>query len=315
MGCLIIGGAGFIGSSISNMLAEAGRDVTVLGRAPLLVNDLSKKVKYVSGNYKDRSLLRELLRDADEVIDLAYATVPKTSFDNPIYDIISNLPLGVALIEEASLASLKKFVFVSSGGTVYGVAQTLPIREDHPTNPISPYGITKLTLEKYISMFVVLKGLPAVIVRPGNAYGEHQLAFTGQGFVATAIRSIRSRQDVKIFGANGTIRDYIHVEDIARGIIAVLEFGEAGGVYNIGTGIGLNNFDVLNTIKPFAESHGYPIHVDIFPARGFDVPINILDCTKLKTASSWTPIIDFREGIKSTWNASLTKRKENKYEY
>jgi len=252
--------------------------------------------------------MRELLKSTDELIDLAYATVPKTSFDDPVNDVLSNLPAGVGLAQEASNANLKKIIFVSSGGTVYGVPQALPIREDHPTNPISPYGITKLTLEKYILMFNAFRGLPAVIVRPSNAYGEHQQAFTGQGFIATAIKSILSRQVVNIFGANGTIRDYIHVQDVARGIIAALNFGDPGNVYNIGSGIGLNNMDVLKTIEPFAEAQGYPIQINTLPERGFDVSANILDSTKLRKISTWHPEMDFTEGIRRTWMFSVSNK-------
>lgn len=306
--CLVVGGGGFIGSNVSNLLAKAGRDVIVLGRSSIFPQRLSTKVKYISGNYGDRLLLRDLLKDTDELIDLAYATVPKTSFDDLAYDVLSNLPPGVGLIQEASTANLKKIVFVSSGGTVYGSAQTLPIREDHPTNPISPYGITKLTLEKYILMFNALRGLPAVIVRPSNAYGEHQQAFTGQGFIATAIKSILLSQTIDIFGAHGTVRDYLHVEDIARGIIAALNIGEPGEVYNIGSGIGLNNMDVLKTIEPLAKLDSYPIQINILPEREFDVSANILDSTKLRSISTWRPEIDFNEGIRRVWMAFASSK-------
>lgn len=308
MKCLVVGGAGFIGCYVSNMLAESRRTVTALGRAPASSRWLSEKVEYISGDYKDRPLMRELLKETDELIDLAYATVPKTSFDDPVNDVLSNLPAGVGLAQEASMANLKKIVFVSSGGTVYGVPQALPIREDHPTNPISPYGITKLTLEKYILMFNAFRGLPAVIVRPSNAYGEYQQAFTGQGFIATAIKSILSRQTVNVFGINGTIRDYLYVEDVARGIIAALNFGEPGDVYNISSGIGLNNMDVLKTIEPFAESQGYPVQINTLPERGFDVSANILDSTKLRNISTWHPEMDFNEGIRRTWMFSLSNK-------
>ncbi len=300
---LIVGGAGFIGSRVSNLLAEAGREVVALGRRPEALYRLSDKVKYIAGDYKDRALLRELLAGAEELIDLAYATVPKTSYDDPVYDIRFNLPPGVGLIQEALTAKLKRIVFVSSGGTVYGVAQSLPIREDHPTNPISPYGITKLTLEKYLLMFVALTGLPAVVVRPGNAYGEHQPAFRGQGFVATAMKSILSKRTVEVFGAKGTIRDYIHVEDVARGVIAALDFGRPGDIFNIGSGIGLNNMDVLQVIRPLAESQGYSVQVSIKPERKFDVPANVLDSTKLMEISSWRPGIDFDRGIRRMWQS------------
>jgi UDP-glucose 4-epimerase len=224
----------------------------VLDRHPSPARDLPRKVTYIMGDYSDRTKLRSILIDTDEVIDLAYSTVPKTSFDDPLYDVLSNLPPGVALLQEAAQVSLKKMVFVSSGGTVYGKANVLPISETHPTNPISPYGITKLTMEKYAGMFAVTAGLPVAIARPANAYGEDQAAFTGQGFIPTAIQSVLQEKKIDVYGEQGTIRDYLHVTDIARGIVAVLVHGETGQAYNIGSGIGRNNKDVLATIRPLA---------------------------------------------------------------
>lgn len=125
------------------------------------------------------------------MIDLAYSTVPQTSFSDPMFDLQSNLPRVVALMEELKHhTKLRRFMVVSSGGTVYGHATQLPISEYAQTEPVSPYGITKLTIERYALMYHRLHDLPVVLVRPANAYGLGQQAFKGQGFIATAIGSI-----------------------------------------------------------------------------------------------------------------------------
>jgi UDP-glucose 4-epimerase len=124
------------------------------------------------------------------VIHLAYATVPNTSFDNPLADLLQNLPPTVELFSKVAERS-GRLILVSSGGTVYGQAVQLPILENHPTNPISPYGVTKLTLEKYAHLYAVTKSLKVICVRPGNAYGVGQYPYIGQGFVSTAMASIR----------------------------------------------------------------------------------------------------------------------------
>ncbi len=121
---------------------------------------------------------------------------------------------------------VRRLLLVSSGGTVYGPPCTLPMAESHPTAPISPYGITKLTIDHYALMFHHTRGLPVVVVRPANAYGVQQRSRTGQGFLAAAIDAILSRREIEIFGDAGTIRDYIHVTDVASGILAALDFGE-----------------------------------------------------------------------------------------
>ncbi len=150
---------------------------------------MPRSVKYISGDFGNLAQLERLLDDVDEVIHFAYSTVPQTSFEDPIFDVLSNLPGTVQLFRAAATAG-KEDRYGSPGGTVYGVTDRLPISEDRPTNPISPYGITKLTLEKYASMFHLTQGLPVVIVRPGNAYGEEQRADGGQGFVAAAMHAI-----------------------------------------------------------------------------------------------------------------------------
>ncbi len=305
MKCLIIGGAGFLGSCVTRLLVETGRNVYVLGHHPSPTRELPRQATYITGDLGDRALLRTFLADTSEVIDLAYSTVPNTSFDDPLYDILSNLPSGVILLQEAARSNLKKMVFVSSGGTVYGKTNSLPSDETHPTNPISPYGITKLTMEKYAGMFALCAGLPVAIARPGNAYGEEQVAFTGQGFIATAIQSIFQGKRIDVFGKQGTIRDYLHTSDIAQGIIAILEHGNSGEAYNIGSGIGRNNMEVLDFIRPLAMQIGLKIELNILPERTFDVPINILNSQKLRSISGWQPQISFEEGIQRVWSSFL----------
>lgn len=300
--CCVIGGNGFLGTHVIDELVILGRKLTVLDKNPLASEVSRKGVRYVNCDYGEMNLLIETLRGVNEVIHMAYSTTPKTSFDDPVRDIFENLPATVNLIKAASNLGIEKFVFISSGGTIYGKADKVPITEGHPTNPISPYGITKLTCEKYANMFSKLKGLPVVCVRPGNAYGERQKPFTGQGFIATAIVSILRQQEINLFGKTGTIRDYIYVTDVARGIVAALDHGKPGSCYNIGSGIGRNNKSVLDAIYPFASSEGLQPQVKILPPREFDVPVNILDSSKLIKETGWNETVSFEEGIKRTWN-------------
>lgn len=299
--CCVIGGSGFIGLEVIRQLQASGRKITVIGRNPQSTSLLPEGVFYRCGDYGNVIFLRSVIADVDEIIDLAYSTVPKTSFDNPLLDIETNLPQAVNLLQLASEFPIKKMVIASSGGTVYGKAQFLPITENHPTQPVSPYGITKLAIEKYAFMYHQLLKLNVVCVRPGNAYGENQKPFRGQGFIATAIASIQQNKPVIIFGEMGTIRDYIHVSDLAAGILAALDNGIPGDCYNIGTGIGSSNREILELIIPLANKEGITPQIDYLPERSFDVSANILDSSKLQKQSDWKPTIRIEQSLPKIW--------------
>jgi UDP-glucose 4-epimerase len=307
---VVIGGSGFIGRDLTNMLVGAGREVLVVGRTRNAPKTIPDNCHYFSGDYGNAQTLREILTVGCEVIDLAYSTVPKTSFEDPLYDLTSNLPSSVTLLQEASKIGLRRVVLVSSGGTVYGPVESLPITENHPTRPISPYGITKLAVDRYAMMYHRNEGLPVIVVRPGNAYGEDQRTGTGQGFLAAAIDAILSGRDIEIYGEQGTIRDYVHVSDVATGIQCALEKGHDGKIYNIGTGKGASNMEIVRMLIELAEGDGFAVRTRILPARRFDVEANVLDSSRLQNDAGWMPKISLKEGIRRMWNAALSSVKE-----
>ena len=303
--CCVIGGTGFIGSYVVHQLSMTDRRVTVIGRSALPRGYIPKNVRYCAGDYGDKAFLTNVISDADEIINLAYSSVPKTSFDDPVFDIQSNLPSAVALFQVAAQLNINKIVLVSSGGTVYGNAKTASIDETHLTNPVSPYGITKLAIEKYGLMFNAINDLPLVIARPGNAYGSGQIPFSGQGFIATAIGSVLQGKPITLFGKTGTIRDYIHVTDVARGIVALLTDGDVGQCYNIGSNVGRSNLDIIDALRPLAGQIGMDLQVQVLPERKFDVSTNVLNSRKLTSDTGWTEKMSFCEGLSETWNAFL----------
>lgn len=303
---IVIGGGGFIGSHLILKLLESGRkEVKVIGRSGYPRFPLPDEVCYISGDISNEHFVRSILKDGDEVIDLAYSTVPKTSFEDPVYDVLANLPSTVTLIKVASEFNLRRFVLVSSGGAVYGNAVSLPIDEYHLTNPVSPYGITKLAVEKYALMFHHINALPVVIARPGNPYGPNQMDNLGQGFIASAMFALLNNRPVNIFGERGTVRDYIFIDDLSDGLVAVLNNGKVGEVYNIGTGIGLNNRQVLDEIVKISDQSGFPLNLVIQPERPFDVAENALSSAKLTYVSGWKPRTSFNAGIEKTWSWAI----------
>lgn len=215
---LVIGGAGYIGTHLLPELLATGRRITVLGRRVIPAYELPQSVAYVTGDFARLDLISGLLDCHQEVIHLAYATVPNTSLENPLTDLLQNLPPTVQLFSEVADRG-GKLVLVSSGGTVYGEAIKLPIREDHPTKPISPYGVTKLTLENYAYLYAATHGLQFVGIRPANAFG------VWQGFIATAMAPAMREQPIRMFGQSGTVRDYLYVSALAASIVSTLENG------------------------------------------------------------------------------------------
>ena len=303
---LVIGGSGYIGGHLVPQLIATGRNVTVLGRGKMPRYELPKNAIYISGDFAKVEFITRLLDTHQEVVHLAYATVPNTSFDNPLADLLQNLPGTVQLFSEAADRGVK-LVLVSSGGTVYGEANELPILETHHTKPISPYGITKLTLENYAYLYAATHGLKFVCVRPANAYGVGQIPFIGQGFISTAMASVIKGLPIKIFGKNGTVRDYLYVSDLASGIVSAMEHGQLSETYNLGSGVGLSNLAVINKFSPLMHENGYVIVVENLPERAFDVKLNVLGSTKIHEHTGWLPQVDFDYGLRCTFKWLRTK--------
>jgi UDP-glucose 4-epimerase len=285
---LIIGGGGYIGMHLIPLLLTSGRHVTVIDSKEAPPVHFPPEATFISGDFGRLDQICPLLDRHEEVIHLAYATVPNTSFGHPLEDLLQNLPTSVQLFSEVA-ARGGLLILVSSGGTVYGESIEIPITENHPTNPISPYGVTKLTLEKYAHLFSRTHGLKVICLRPANAFGVGQMPFIGQGFVSTALASALIKKPVKIFGQRGAVRDYIYVSDIATGIFHVLERGQLSEIYNVGSGEGFSNMDVVEACSPMLSVIGCNIAVEHIPERVFDVKTNILCSRKLKAQTGWMP--------------------------
>ncbi|MBS1997098.1 MAG: NAD-dependent epimerase/dehydratase family protein, partial [Cyanobacteria bacterium SZAS LIN-2] len=172
MKALVIGGNGFIGSNLVDLLLKNNHQVRIFDRYPNRFRAPLQGVEYVVGEFSNHGEIAEAVAGMDWVFHLACTTLPQTSNDDPVYDIHSNIGGTVQLLQECVKNKIKKVVFISSGGTIYGVPQTAPITEDHPTEPICSYGITKLAIEKYLHLFHWLHGLEYVCARLSNPYGE-----------------------------------------------------------------------------------------------------------------------------------------------
>jgi UDP-glucose 4-epimerase len=235
MKALVVGGNGFIGSHLVDELVERGYEVVVLDLQERRYDPMPPSVHFVRGDLTQSYLLREALTGVDVVFHLAWASIHEISIQDPAADVNANLVPSILLLEACRQAEIKKVVFTSSGGTVYGPAQSLPISETHPQNPINSYGITKLTVEKYLQMFWHLYQLDYVILRPSVPYGPRQNPLGRQGAAAVLLYRVGRSLPVTIWGDGHVSRDYFYVTDLVEALIAgaELEPGPAG-VFNIG---------------------------------------------------------------------------------
>ena len=300
MRIVLLGGAGFIGHHLAKLLRNSA-EVVVVSRILPSCKDKVDGVTYQQGDCASPNLLRQVIHQDDHVVFLAYNSVPKTSFDDPLRDIQDNLPLAINLLNTLREVSVKRLLYVSSGGTVYGPADAaVPIREDHPTNPISPYGITKLAIEKYCQMYSRLFGIPVVIARPGNPFGPYQIPYRGQGFVATAVAKVLRGEELTIFGERGTVRDYLFIDDLVSAMACLLRADvPTGSIFNIGSANGMNNIEVLATVAKAVGLGLSDIKIKFLPTRSFDVAYNVLSVAKLNELG-WRPSVDFDEGLSQT---------------
>lgn len=306
--CVIIGGAGFIGMSICQSLLATGRKIAVvdiLPRPPAL----NSSARYLRVDFSDFEKLGPLLQEADEIIHLAHVGFPGYSRRHVAMELSENALPTISLMEFCATLKLRRFILMSSGGAVYGQPKYLPLNEKHPTNPISPYGITKLTIERFANFLFLSKGFPVIVARPGNAYGEAQLPGTGIGFISTLIDAFIHHKPLVQYGPRGTIRDYIHVDDIAGGIKAILEYGEVGEAYNLGTGVGCDNLQLFGLVLIRAQSSGFSSPaIEQKPFRFGDVDINVLNSEKLQAICDWSPQVEIEMGVQRCWDSILKNR-------
>jgi UDP-glucose 4-epimerase len=298
MNCLVLGGNGFIGSHLVDYLLRAGHRIRVYDCRNELFRKPLPDVEYVCGLLEEREALRFALEDVEVVFHLIGTTLPATSNEAPVFDVQSNVVGTLNLLEECVSAGVSRLVFTSSGGTVYGIPRSNPIKESHPTDPICSYGITKLIVEKYLGLFHRLYGLEYMVLRCSNAYGPRQNPWGQQGVIAVFLGRVARGEPVVIWGDGAIVRDYVYVEDIARAQLLAATSTDAGLTLNVGSGVGHS----LNQIVELIHSvTGRQVRVQYESARDADVPANVLDPLLAEKRLAWRSEVTLEEGIRRTW--------------
>ncbi len=302
--CIIYGGAGFIGSHIAEDLL-ANMNVAVfdkLNSSKKNVAHILDKIDFIEGDFNNKIDIKNSLKNKDYVVHLVSSTLPADSNLNPLYDIESNLISSLNLFDECARQQIKKIVFISSGGTIYGEPQKLPIPETHPTNPTCSYGIIKLTTEKYLDLYKKLKGLDYTVLRFSNPFGERQNPHLSQGLIAKFLYKIKHKVPIEIWGDGKVIRDYFYIKDAAKSVYKAFKNNSKNNIFNISSGKGYSINQILDKFRRILK---IKFEVKYLPARSFDVKINVLDNRLAAKYLKWKPETDFNYALKNTWEYLL----------
>jgi UDP-glucose 4-epimerase len=298
---LILGGAGFIGSNLIIELIKSNFHIRLFTRPSNSLKNLAHfldQLELVYGDFMDEVAVRKAVTGVDYVIHSISTTLPATTTDSGIFDITSNLVPTVRLLENCLNSGVKKFIYISSGGTVYGEPRYIPIDEKHPLLPKSLYGHSKKAIENYISFFSLNHDLSTAVLRLSNPYGPYQSFYRNQGLVAAAFGCILDGRQFNIYGDGEIVRDYIYVSDVVQAIILSLE-NESNFTINISSGSGASILNILNKIESISGSGLTKQHID---SRKLDVQENILNNELASKIIDWKPQVGLDEGIRLTWD-------------
>jgi UDP-glucose 4-epimerase len=306
--CLVLGGNGFIGTHLVDGLLEKGYPVRIYDRSPNRFRATPQDAEHVEGELGNHGLIREAIEGMEVVFHFVSTTLPKTSNDDPIYDVRSNLVDTLQLLEACIEAGVRKVIFASSGGTVYGLTQTVPITEDHPANPVTSYGIVKLAVEKYLGLFHHLHGLDYTALRISNPYGPYQDPGGQQGAIAVFLHRLYTGQPITIWGDGRVVRDYLYVADLVDALLLAAESETPRKVLNVGSGQGTS---LNELVALMGEVTGERPEVGYRSGRALDVPANVLEVSRVHEELGWSPQTELAEGIARTWEWVRTLRKSN----
>lgn len=307
MNIAIIGSNGFIGKHLTDLLIEQRQhNLFLFGRSS--TSYFSNTLPYTVINQSNADAIAHQFKEIDFVYYLASATIPASSWQLPQIEIEQNLLPFIRFLEALEKTAVKKICFVSSAGTIYGPS-TEQLHEEAIKCPFSPYGITKLSMEYYLSYFKVRYGIEHAICRVSNVYGEGQNTAAGLGLINTFLEKISKGEHLKVFGNGETKRNYIYVKDVAWLLSAMSSLPlQASGTYNVASN---DNLSINDTIAAIKTSVSQPFKVDYLPARDSDNSAILLDNTKIKALFSDFKFTPLGAGIEKTFRHILQHEKLN----
>jgi UDP-glucose 4-epimerase len=300
--CLVLGADGFIGSHLTEALAKAGHEVRAFGRfadgkARNLKPD-QPAVTWFAGDFLVHADLERAIKGMDYVFHLVSTTTPASSGKSPLLDIDTNLHMSVEMMALCQKHGVKRVIFASTGGAIYGRALSRPTSEDDRTEPVSPYGIGKLAIEGYLRYFQHAQGLDYLSLRISNPYGERQNLTGSQGVIPIFLNLIRQAQPLGVYGDGSMVRDYIYICDLVDMVVDMFDKPTKHRTYNLGsgTGVALNNL-----IEGMRKITGAQVVVDHKPERPTDLKYVVLDVKRYREEFGMPKLLGLDEGLARTW--------------
>jgi UDP-glucose 4-epimerase len=298
MKVLVTGGAGFIGSHVVDRLVEEGHNVVVVDN---LSSGKRKNVNRAASLYKldvQSGRLERVFRNErpNVVLHLAAQISVRRSVEDPVFDAQVNVLGTMNVLQQAVRHGTRKVVFSSSGGAIYGEQETYPAPESHTTKPLSPYGISKLCGEHYLSYFQRISGIQVVSLRYANVYGPRQDPEGEAGVVAIFIQKMLNNEQPIINGNGRQTRDFIFVDDVAEANLAAMG-QDSQGVYNVGTGAETSVNELFRVLAGLTGSACKEIHG---PAKPGEQMRSVIDPSKIRQELGWDTKVELTEGLKKT---------------
>ncbi|MFX0207990.1 MAG: NAD-dependent epimerase/dehydratase family protein [Candidatus Hodarchaeota archaeon] len=300
---LVTGGCGFIGSHLTDLLITNGHSVRIFDNLStgkltnIQQHENSSKFEFIEGDLRDEKILREVIKDVETIFHFGAQIDVRRSIRDPIYDADVNIQGSIQLTQIAVEDNVDWFVFASTGGAIYGNSPRLPADEATPTEPESPYGISKLSFEKYLQFFHQTYGIGTTCLRYANIYGPRQDPRGEAGVISIFLSQIMKNEALTIFGDGTQTRDYVFVDDAVKAAYTAYS-NQANGIYNIGTGKETSVNELASIILETTQAQNNIIYL---PERPGEVQRSCLESGLAKKRFNWQPKTSLKDGIDRTW--------------
>ena len=298
MKILVTGGAGFIGSQVADAFITQGHDVVIADDLSTgFEKNINPKARFFKINICDQSIQHIFESERFDVVNHHAAQIDvRKSVADPKFDANTNIIGTINLLENCVRTGVKKFMFASTGGAIYGEQEYFPADENHSQSPLSPYGISKLAIEKYLYYYFIQHGLPFTILRYANIYGPRQNPFGEAGVVAIFVSKLLNNEQPVINGDGKQTRDYVFVQDAVKANLLNLLNGESN-IYNVGTGIETSVNYLFNELIKITGSKMKEKHGSAAPG---EQQRSVISSEKIYKKTGWKPSISIQEGLKKT---------------